>query len=148
MNRIKERREALGITQPILARRLGQAGIDLHVSMLSRFERGRCNPTPKQADAISDILQASLLELYDRADLEYHLDKPKQQEHRKAPFRGAGRLSESERKSLEHAMQIMGHDTMQDAIRAMVRAYIRTAKRREKRCTSAKSAEEPSTSRM
>lgn len=133
MNRIKERREALGITQPILARRLGQAGVDLHVSMLSRFERGRCNPTPKQADAICAVLQAPLLELYDRSDLDYHLDKRGRVERRANPCRVSGRLTEQERKRLDHAMEIMGHDTMQEAIRAMVKTYIRTAQRRERR---------------
>lgn len=133
MNRLKDRRMELGLTQPQIAAKMDRLGYNVHVSMLSRFERGRCNPTPKQADAICAILQAPLLELYDRSDLDYHLGKRGRTERRKNPCRVSGRLTEQERKRLDHAMEIMGHDTMQEAIRAMVKTYIRTAQRRERR---------------
>lgn len=127
MNRLKERREALGLTQPQLAKRLGLAGTDLHISMLSRFERGRCNPTPKQANAISGALQAPLTDLYDREDLDYHLPPKAKAEHRKTPQRIVGRLTLEEEENFMWAMEIMGHATRNEAVRYMIKSYIEEA---------------------
>ena len=131
MNRLKERREALGMTQPQLAKKLGKGGVDLHVSMLSRFERGRCNPTPSQLEAILSVLQAALLDVYDRSDLEYHLPAKGRAENRKRANRISGRLSDAQFLEFEWAKTVFGHVTNDEAIRCMVSDYIAQAILRE-----------------
>ena len=57
MNRIKERRVALGMSQVDVVKLLSELGIKTDVSMLSRFENEICLPTAAVKDALDFILE-------------------------------------------------------------------------------------------
>ena len=57
MNRIKERRAELGLSQPDVVKLLSELGIKTDVSMLSRFENEICLPTAAVKDALDFILE-------------------------------------------------------------------------------------------
>lgn len=69
MNRLKERRLELGLTQPELSRMLKAADPRMDVGMVSRFETGACLPTPEVLAALETALQAPRSELYGEGDL-------------------------------------------------------------------------------
>ena len=64
MNRIKERRQELGYTQPDISAYLRSVDPRMDVGMVSRFENGVCLPTEKVMDALCTILQASKAQLW------------------------------------------------------------------------------------
>ena len=70
MNRLQERRMALGLTQPQVSARLKETEPRADVGMVSRYEKGVCLPTPDQLKALEDVLGASRTELYDAEDLD------------------------------------------------------------------------------
>ena len=67
MNRLQERRMALGLTQPQVSARLKETEPRADVGMVSRYEKGVCLPTADQLKALEDVLGASRTELYDAA---------------------------------------------------------------------------------
>lgn len=71
MNRLKERRMELRLTQPQVAKRLRKVEPRIDAGMVSRFEKGVCLPTPKVMDALEETLQAGRLDLWpwDEIDL-------------------------------------------------------------------------------
>lgn len=69
MNRLQERRMALGLTQPQVSARLKETEPRADVGMVSRYEKGVCLPTADQLKALEDVLGASRTELYDAEDL-------------------------------------------------------------------------------
>lgn len=69
MNKLQERRIALGLTQPQLSEMLKAADNRLDVGMVSRFERGLCLPTEDTLKALEKALQADRKELFERNDL-------------------------------------------------------------------------------
>lgn len=69
MNRLRERRVALGLSQPELSARLKEYNPRMDVGMVSRFEGGVCLPTQETLKALEAILQAPRTELYDADDL-------------------------------------------------------------------------------
>ena len=70
MNRLQERRMALGLTQPQVPARLKETEPRADVGMVSRYEKGVCLPTPDQLKTLEDVLGASRTELYDAEDLD------------------------------------------------------------------------------
>lgn len=70
MNRLQERRMALGLTQPQVSARLKETEPRADVGMVSRYEKGVCLPTADQLKALEDVLGASRTELYDAEDLD------------------------------------------------------------------------------
>ncbi len=75
MNRLKEKRMELNLTQPQLSELLKEVDPRIDVGMVSRFEQGVCLPTPAVAKRIEDILQASMSELYGEDDELYSIRK-------------------------------------------------------------------------
>jgi len=69
MNKLQDRRIALGLTQPQLSEMLKAADSRLDVGMVSRFERGLCLPTEETLKALEKALQADRKELFERNDL-------------------------------------------------------------------------------
>ena len=69
-NRLKERREALGLSQIDVSQRLRTVEPRADVSMVSRYENGVCLPTRPQMEALEQTLEASRLDLYDPMDLD------------------------------------------------------------------------------
>ena len=70
MNRLQERRLALGLTQPQVSARLKEIEARADVGMVSRYEKGVCLPTEAQLAALEGVLQADRLELFDAEDLD------------------------------------------------------------------------------
>ena len=70
MNRLQERRMALGLTQPQVSARLKETEPRADVGMVSRYEKGVCLPTAGQLKALEEVLGASRTELYDAEDLD------------------------------------------------------------------------------
>ena len=64
MNRIKERRQELGYTQPEISTYLKRVDPRMDVGMVSRFENGACLPTEAVADALCTVLQATKAQLW------------------------------------------------------------------------------------
>ena len=70
MNRLQERRMALGLTQPQVSARLKETEPRADVGMVSRYEKGVCLPTADQLKALENVLGAPRTELYDAEDLD------------------------------------------------------------------------------
>jgi len=64
MNMIKERRLALGMTQPQLSALLREVDPRIDVGMISRFEQEVCFPTESVLEGLETALQAHRSELY------------------------------------------------------------------------------------
>lgn len=64
MNRLKERRLELGLTQEAVSGVLRLADPRMDVSMVSRFENGVCLPTDTVMEALEAVLQASRAYLF------------------------------------------------------------------------------------
>lgn len=71
MNRIRERRLELGLTQPQLAEKLREADRSIDVGMVSRFEQSVCLPTEEVMKSLETALQATRTDLYDDIELFY-----------------------------------------------------------------------------
>lgn len=69
-NRLKERREALGLSQMDVSQRLRAVEPRADVGMVSRYENGVCLPTRPQMEALEQTLEASRMDLYDPMDLD------------------------------------------------------------------------------
>lgn len=69
MNRLQERRLALGLSQPEVSAKLKEIDPRMDVGMVSRFERGACLPTPEVLEGLVSILQASRSELFGEDEL-------------------------------------------------------------------------------
>lgn len=69
MNRLQERRVALGLSQPDVSAKLKEIDPRMDVGMVSRFERGACLPTLPVLEALETILQASRAELFGEDEL-------------------------------------------------------------------------------
>ena len=69
MNRLQERRLALGLSQPEVSAKLKEIDPRMDVGMVSRFERGACLPTLPVLEALETVLQASRAELFDGGEL-------------------------------------------------------------------------------
>lgn len=70
MNRLQERRMALGLTQPQVSAKLKETEPRADVGMVSRYEKGVCLPTASQLKALEVVLGAARTELYDPEDLD------------------------------------------------------------------------------
>ena len=70
MNRLQERRLALGLTQPQGSARLKEIEPRADVGMVSRYEKGVCLPTREQLEGLEEVLQADRMALYDAEDLD------------------------------------------------------------------------------
>ena len=70
MNRLQERRLALGLTQPQVSARLKEIEARADVGMVSRYEKGVCLPTPAQLEGLEAVLQTDRLALFDAEDLD------------------------------------------------------------------------------
>ena len=70
MNRLQERRLALGLRQTQVSARLKEVEARADAGVVSRYENGVCLPTPEQMKRLEDILQAGRLELFDAEDLD------------------------------------------------------------------------------
>ena len=64
-NRLKERREALGLSQADVSKKLRRVEPRADVGMVSRYENGVCLPTRPQMEALEQTLQACRIDLYD-----------------------------------------------------------------------------------
>lgn len=64
MNRLKERRLELGLTQKAVSGILRLADPRMDVSIVSRFENGVCLPTEEVTEALEAALQASRAYLF------------------------------------------------------------------------------------
>ena len=69
MNRLKERRMSLGMSQAQLSDALKAADSRIDVGMISRFENGVCLPLPTALKALETALRAPASELFDAVDL-------------------------------------------------------------------------------
>ena len=69
MNNIRERRLALGMTQPDLSKKLREIDPRLDVGMVSRFEQDVCLPTEAVLKGLETALQASRSKLYSTMEL-------------------------------------------------------------------------------
>ena len=107
MNRLQERRMALGLTQPQVSARLKETEPRADVGMVSRYEKGVCLPTADQLKALEDVLGASRTELYDAEDL----DLPTAPSGR---FRKCYRISREFAASLpDDLLQVCGYSSWQ-----------------------------------
>ena len=70
MNRLQERRMALGLTQPQVSARLKETEPRADVGMVSRYEKGVCLPTKDQLAALEDLYGVPRTELFDLEDLD------------------------------------------------------------------------------
>lgn len=70
MNRLQERRLALGLMQPQVSARLKEIEPRADVGMVSRYEKGVCLPTREQLEGLEEVLQADRMALYDAEDLD------------------------------------------------------------------------------
>ena len=59
MNRLKERRLELGLTQPQVSDHLKKTDPRIDVGMVSRFENGVCIPTPSVMTALCEIMKTN-----------------------------------------------------------------------------------------
>lgn len=69
MNRVKEYRLALGLTQSQLSRELKRADPRMDVGMVSRIENGACLPTERVLIELERALQARRTDLYSADDI-------------------------------------------------------------------------------
>ena len=69
MNNIRERRMALGMTQPDLSKLLREIDPRIDVGMVSRFEQEVCMPTEAVLKGLETALQADRSELYGALEL-------------------------------------------------------------------------------
>lgn len=69
MNKLQERRVFLGLTQPDVSRELRKVDPRMDVGMVSRFERGACLPTAAVLKRLTEVLQASVSDLYGAEDM-------------------------------------------------------------------------------
>lgn len=69
MNKLQERRVFLGLTQPDVSRELRKVDPRMDVGMVSRFERGACLPTTAVLKRLTEVLQASVSDLYSTEDM-------------------------------------------------------------------------------
>lgn len=69
-NRLKDRREAMGLSQIDVSQRLRTVEPRADVSMVSRYENGVCLPTPPQMEVLEQTLEASRMFLYNPMDLD------------------------------------------------------------------------------
>lgn len=69
MNRLQERRLALGLSQPDVSAKLKEIDPRMDVGMVSRFERGACLPTPLVLERLEIILQATRSDLFGSDEL-------------------------------------------------------------------------------
>jgi hypothetical protein len=69
MNNLQERRVFLGLTQPDVSRELRKVDPRMDVGMVSRFERGACLPTAAVLKRLTEVLQASVSDLYGAEDM-------------------------------------------------------------------------------
>lgn len=69
MNRLQERRLALGLSQPDVSAKLKEIDPRMDVGMVSRFERGACLPTPLVLERLEIILQATRSDLFGADEL-------------------------------------------------------------------------------
>ena len=69
MNRLQERRLALGLSQPDVSEKLKEIDPRMDVGMVSRFERGACLPTPLVLERLEIILQATRSDLFGADEL-------------------------------------------------------------------------------
>ena len=69
MNKLQERRVFLGLTQPDVSRELRKVDPRMDVGMVSRFERGACLPTAAVLKRLTEVLQASVSDLYGTEDM-------------------------------------------------------------------------------
>lgn len=67
---IKDRRVALGMTQPEVCARLREIDPRMDVPMYSKIENGQCLPTPRVLEALESILQAPRSELLSADELD------------------------------------------------------------------------------
>ena len=127
MNRLQERRLALGLTQPQVSARLKEIEPRADVGMVSRYEKGVCLPTREQLEGLEEVLQADRMALYDAEDLDL-LDVLKREEATeeserpaKAPppshvgrFRKCYRISREFAESLpDDLLQVCGYSSWQ-----------------------------------
>lgn len=70
MNRLQERRIALGLTQPQVSEKLKSVEPRADVGMVSRYEKGVCLPTKDQLSALEDLYGVPRTELFDLEDLD------------------------------------------------------------------------------
>lgn len=80
MNRLQERRLALGLSQPDVSAKLKEIDPRMDVGMVSRFERGACLPTPLVLEGLERILQATRSDLFgaDELGVIHILEAPKE----------------------------------------------------------------------
>ena len=69
-NKLRARRETLGLSQIDVSQRLRTVEPRADVGMVSRYECGVCLPTRPQMEALEQTLEASRLDLYDPMDLD------------------------------------------------------------------------------
>ena len=109
MNRIKERRQELGYTQPEISTYLKRVDPRMDVGMVSRFENGACLPTEAVADALCTVLQATKAQLWGEEKTQEMQRKSAEQKaiveliSRTVPF---GRENAIKREELARALQV------------------------------------------
>ena len=70
MNRLKERREAVGLLQADVSRELKAVEPRVDISMVSRYEQGVCLPTKAQLVELEKILGVDRTKLYEIEELD------------------------------------------------------------------------------
>lgn len=127
MNRLQERRMALGLTQPQVSAKLKETEPRADVGMVSRYEKGVCLPTASQLKALEEVLGVARTELYDPEDLDLLGVLPGGEAHNEAseteiapPPSHAGRFRKCYRISREFAeslpddlLQVCGYSSWQ-----------------------------------
>ena len=68
MNKIKEYREAKGMTQKVLAEKMG-----IYQPLVTKYEKGTKNPKLEQLKKIANVLECSYLDLIDDDEIEHHV---------------------------------------------------------------------------
>ena len=150
MNRLQERRMALGLTQPQVSARLKETEPRADVGMVSRYEKGVCLPTPDQLKTLEDVLGASRTELYDAEDLALRWALPPAERRRVASETGTapptsppGRFRKCYRISREFAaslpddlLQVCGYSSWQSwhdaALKRLLAEYAARSRSKKK----------------
>lgn len=128
MVRLQKRRQELGFTQKDVAAILSEVDKRIDAFQVSKYENFVCLPTPEQLKALCDALQASVLELYDRGDIDLLPGRAKAQKgadgHRSGQVRKCFRMDKrrAEWFSLDK-LRFCGYNSYQSWFDACVRRF-------------------------
>lgn len=131
--RLKQARQAAGLTQPQAVARLRHAPRGFDVPMLSRCESGFVVPTPPTLRELAALYGAEIAALYEPAELDYGLGRPKKPAGKaggKEAYKLTVRLDPGLASRLMEALDVLGIDGPTAWVTRYARYTVRRAARR------------------